>query len=58
MDAYTLSLAATIWGIASAIAVATLAATTLSGGKSRPRGALAFGLFGILWSTQIGRAHV
>ena len=53
MDTSTLSLISGAWGIASAIAVVLLGAITLSGGKARPRGALAFGLFAVFWGLQI-----
>lgn len=41
------------WSLASAIAVGAIGATALIGGRSRPRGAFAFGLFGVVWGFQI-----
>lgn len=41
------------WGLASAIAVVALGAFALSGGRTRPRGALAFGLFCVFWGLQV-----
>jgi hypothetical protein len=39
--------------MASGIAVAVVGMLCLVGGRSRPRGALAFGLFGLVWGLQI-----
>ena len=51
--ALNLILAAAVWALASAIGVLALGLVTLPGGRSRPRGALAFGLFSIAWGLQI-----
>ena len=58
MDAAKLVLATSVWGIASALAVSGLGLATLLGGRSRPRGAVAFGLFCIAWGAQIAVANV
>jgi hypothetical protein len=42
-----------LWAIISGIAVSGLGLYILKGGKARPRGALPFGLFGIVWGVQI-----
>jgi hypothetical protein len=53
----TIPFAVAAWGFASALAIAVLGAVSLVGGKSRPRGAAAFGLFAILWGIQIALGH-
>lgn len=58
MDAAKLVLATSVWGIASALAVSALGATALMGGRARPRGAVAFGLFCVAWGAQIATANV
>ncbi len=41
------------WAVASSVALVVLAAFTLSGGSTRSRGALPFGLFALAWAIQI-----
>ncbi len=41
------------WGVASGIAVSLLGLYALKGRRTRPKGALAFGLFALLWGIQI-----
>lgn len=41
------------WAIASGIAIAALGIFSLAGGRSRTRGAVPFGLFGLTWGIQI-----
>lgn len=41
------------WALASALAVATLGLVSMRGGRARPRGALAFGLFSLAWGGQV-----
>ena len=53
MDAQTFAAVSATWGVLSAIAVTLLGLYSLRGGKSRPRGAAAFGLFSIFWGLQI-----
>ena len=57
MDAWTFLVASSAWGLASALAVSALGVTSVLGGRSRPRGAFAFGLFCILWGLQIALAN-
>lgn len=47
-----------IFGLASAVGVAALGVLSLFGGRSRPRGAFAFGVFALLWGIQIALASV
>lgn len=42
-----------LWSLLSALAVASLGLISVSGGKARPRGAWAFGLFATTWGIQI-----
>lgn len=53
METSTLSLATSALGVASALAVVALGIVSLGGGRARPRGALAFGLFAVCWGLQI-----
>lgn len=53
MDSVAIYYASAGWALASAIAVSVLGGLSLLGGRSRPRGALAFGFFSILWGIQI-----
>ncbi|HUR68727.1 MAG TPA: serine/threonine-protein kinase [Candidatus Thermoplasmatota archaeon] len=46
-------LAFLLWSVASALAVVALGVFTATGGKARPRGAWAFGLFASTWGIQI-----
>ena len=50
LDLPTISVAL---AVLSAIAVAIVGVVSLLGGKSRPRGALAFGLFSLFWGLQV-----
>ena len=50
LDLATLS---ATWGVASALGVSLLGVVSLGGGHSRPRGALAFGLFALVWGIHI-----
>ena len=46
------------FGLASALGIAALGIICLLGGRSRPRGALAFGLFALLWGVQIALSNL
>ncbi|MFA5861929.1 MAG: serine/threonine-protein kinase [Candidatus Thermoplasmatota archaeon] len=41
------------WAVVSAIAVMLVGVASITGGRSRPRGALAFGLFCVVWGFQV-----
>lgn len=53
MPTSDLILATVSWAVASAIGVILLGVLSVLGGKSRPRGAFAFGIFSVVWGTQI-----
>jgi hypothetical protein len=42
-----------IWSLASAAGISVVGIASIRGGRSRPRGAYAFGLFALTWATQI-----
>ena len=42
-----------IWALASAVALVAVGVVALLGGRARPRGALAFGAFSVVWGIQI-----
>lgn len=42
-----------VWALASALAAGAVGAVALVGGRARPRGALAFGLFATTWAAQV-----
>jgi hypothetical protein len=50
-------LATHAWAIASGLAVAGIGGLSLLGGKTRPRGAMTFGLAAISWGVQIALAN-
>lgn len=58
LAAWSIPSAVAVWGLASAVGIALLGILTLMGGRSRPRGALAFGAFAILWGLQIFLGHL
>lgn len=45
-------------GLASALGIAALGVVSLRGGRSRPPGAFAFGIFCLLWGLQIGLGNL
>lgn len=48
-----LPIVAAVWALLSALGIVGLGLLTLRGGAARPRGALAFGVFSLLWGMQI-----
>lgn len=46
------------WNVASALALSALGITCVRGGKARPTGAFAFGLFAILWGIEIALGNL
>ena len=49
-----LSLASSLWRVASALVIIGIGLASLKGGRARPRSAFAFAAFAITWGLQIG----
>lgn len=58
MDSSALNLASSAWGLASALALVILGLASMWGGRSRPRGGVAFGLFAMTWGGQLTTAYL
>lgn len=54
----SLSMMSTAWALISALAIVVLGIASLMGGRSRARGAIAFGLFAVCWGIQIAAANL